>query len=222
MRVSKYSPFERARLTTILTALVLATTLLALEAERAQAAAAGSCQSKLAACTNNLNSCTSNQNTLTNNLNTCNSNESTCTNSLNSCVNSLAALQGGTTGSTTRLLYPYVTTVTGFDTGLAISNTSLDPFGTTNQSGKCTLTFFDGSAKPPTFTTPIIPAGTTFTMLVSSIEQNGTGYMTAECSFAFAHGFAAVTDVGAKGVFSSYLALVISKEARVFPEGLDQ
>ena len=189
----------------------------------------GSCQSKLSTCTSELNTCMSQENTLTNNLNTCNgnlntcnSNESTCTNSLSSCVNTLAALQGGTTGSTTRLLYTFVTNIAGFDTGIVISNTSADPFGTLPQSGPCTLTFFDGTGKTPAFTTPTISAGTTFTTLASAIAPGFQGYMFAECDFAFAHGAAFVSAVGARNLLSTYLALVVSKNTRVFPEGLDQ
>jgi len=206
----------------------LALVILPVLGTRVAQAAGGSCQSKLTTCTNELNTCTSQENTLngnlntcTGNLNSCNSNESTCTNSLNSCVNTLAALQGGTTGSTTRLLYTFVTNVAGFDTGIVISNTSADPFGTTNQSGNCKLTFF-GAGSPPSYTTPAIPAGNSFATLASSIAPGFQGYVFAECFFAFAHGAAFISDVGARNLFSTYLALVISKTNRVFPEGVDQ
>lgn len=222
-----HSVSSRRRFPTLLAALV---TLALFGSDAAQAASGGgSCQSKLSACTNELNTCmgqdttlTNNLNTCNGNLNTCNSNESTCTNSLNSCVNTLAALQGGTTGSTTRLLYTFVLNTSGFDTGIVISNTSADPFGTTNQSGKCTLTFFDGSGTTPAFTTPVISAGTTYTTLASNIAPGFQGYMFAECAFAFAHGAAFVSDVGARNLLAAYLALVVSKTNRVFPEGLDQ
>jgi len=39
----------------------------------------------------------------------------------------------------TTLLYPYVITIPGYDTGIAVSNTSMDNFNTTNQTGSCTL-----------------------------------------------------------------------------------
>ena len=41
--------------------------------------------------------------------------------------------------ATTNLLFPYVTNANGFDTGIAISNTSADPFSTATGSGTCTL-----------------------------------------------------------------------------------
>ncbi len=46
---------------------------------------------------------------------------------------------------TTALLYPYVVNTAGFDTGLAIANTTTDPFGTTAQVGTCTLNFYGSS-----------------------------------------------------------------------------
>jgi len=67
----------------------------------------------------------------------------------------------------TYLLYPYVTDVTGFNTGIAISNTSLDPFGTIPaglsptgdaynpsgaQAGTCAVNFYGGQYAGGTFT----------------------------------------------------------------------
>jgi hypothetical protein len=115
----------------------------------------------------------------------------------------------------TVLMYPYVTTATGFDTGLAIANTTQDPFGTTPQTGSCALNWYQAGASgtnPALTTTPAIPGGTVYTTLASATTnagQNFTGYMIAVCNFQFGHGYAAVTDVGARGIFSSYLALVM-------------
>jgi hypothetical protein len=115
----------------------------------------------------------------------------------------------------TVLMFPYVTTATGFDTGLAISNTSQDPFGTTPQSGSCDLNWYQagtGGTNPALTTTPSIGGGTTYTTLASATSnagQNFTGYMIAVCRFQFGHGYAAITDVGARGIFSSYLPLII-------------
>jgi hypothetical protein len=114
----------------------------------------------------------------------------------------------------TVLLFPFVTSATGFETGLAISNTSQDPFGTTPQTGSCTLYWYaagSGGTNPANTTTPAIPGGTTYTTLASATTNAGAnfnGYMFAICNFQFGHGYAAITDVGARGVFSSYLALV--------------
>jgi hypothetical protein len=125
---------------------------------------------------------------------------------------------------TTNLLFPYVTTVTGFDTGIAISNTSMDPFGTGAQNGACTLYWYGsntgGSTNTPipssstaTTAAPVINAGTTWTAVASGSTMAGqgfSGYMIATCNFQYGHGYAAVTDVGTRGILSSYLALVIS------------
>jgi len=114
----------------------------------------------------------------------------------------------------TVLLFPYVTTLTGFETGLAIANTTQDPFGTTPQTGSCTLNWYQagtGGTNPAVTTTPAIPGGTVYGTLASAATNAGanfTGYMFAICNFQFGHGYAAVTDIGARGVLTSYLALV--------------
>jgi len=116
----------------------------------------------------------------------------------------------------TLLLFPFVTTATGFETGLAISNTSQDVVGTTPQSGSCTMSWFQagvGATNPAATTTPIVPGGTTFSTLASAATNAGpnfTGYMMALCNFQYAHGYAAITDTGARGIFASYLALIMS------------
>jgi hypothetical protein len=112
----------------------------------------------------------------------------------------------------TTLLFPYVTNVQGFDTGLAISATATDPFGTTPQSGTCTLNWY-GAAFTGATPTPVINSGTTYTTLVSGTLNNVTGgfsgYMIAVCRFQYAHGFAFISDLGARNLAMGYLALVI-------------
>ena len=126
---------------------------------------------------------------------------------------------------TTTLLFPYVVSVAGFDTGLAISNTSKDPFLEPNrrlQSGTCTLPFYGtdtAGARPPSQrTSRVIEAGETVTMVLSSGGNVGLvgvpnfyGYVMAQCDFQFAHGFAFITDgpIGAARVAEGYLALVL-------------
>jgi len=118
----------------------------------------------------------------------------------------------------TVLLFPFVVTNSGgFETGLAISNTTQDPFGTNAQTGSCTFNWYQaGTAgtNPAAGTTPAIPGGTTYSTLASSTTVGVgsaafTGYMFAVCNFQYAHGYAAITDVGARGIFASYLALVV-------------
>jgi hypothetical protein len=116
----------------------------------------------------------------------------------------------------TSLLFPFVTNQLGFDTGIAISNTSADPFGSklgaTGQAGTCTLNYYgSGAPSPATTVTANIPAGTTNAFAISGVAAGFQGYVIAVCQFEFAHAFAFITDgVGASGGLSQgYLAGVL-------------
>jgi hypothetical protein len=127
----------------------------------------------------------------------------------------------------TNLLFPYVTNWAGFDTGIAIANTSQDPFGSPNdrlQAGRCTMNYYGrlANGNPPTTTREQtdrdVAAGETITMVLSSGgglglrgNANFQGYIIATCDFRFAHGFAFITDgpIGQARVAEGYLALVI-------------
>jgi hypothetical protein len=113
----------------------------------------------------------------------------------------------------TNLLFPFVTAQLGFDTGMAISNTSEDPFGTSTQAGTCTLNWY-GANEIAATTTPTVDAGTTWTGLASNIAPNFQGYVIAQCRFQYAHGFAFVTKIGATDIAMGYLALIIPDPAR--------
>ncbi len=106
----------------------------------------------------------------------------------------------------THLLFTFVTNVAGFDTGFAISNTTSDPFDTTEVAETCTLSFFGATNAPTPVTTPSIAAGTTYTTLASTIAPNFTGYMITTCNFPLAHGFAFISDLGARNLAMGYLA----------------
>lgn len=111
----------------------------------------------------------------------------------------------------TILLFPFLSNLAGFDTGLAISNTSVDPFGTQPQPGLCTLNFY-GTAAPAAFVSPTVTPGTSYTNLVSTIAPGFQGYMIAQCRFQYAHGFAFITDGfggPGRGLSQGYLALII-------------
>jgi len=116
---------------------------------------------------------------------------------------------------TTSLLLPFVTNQLGFDTGVAIANTSTDPFGTagaTPQAGTCTLNFYgNGAPTPNNTTTPNIPTGTVYANTISALAAGFQGYVIAQCQFQFAHAFVFVTDgVGPNGGLSQgYLGLII-------------
>jgi hypothetical protein len=129
----------------------------------------------------------------------------------------------------THLLFPFVTAQAGFDTGIAISNTSADHFsnpGDRRQQGTCTLNYFGnvtggGNAPNPQTTNAPIPAGGQLTAVLSSGGNFGVagtpgfqGYIFARCLFRYAHGFAFITDgpIGQAQVAEGYLALVVTPD----------
>jgi hypothetical protein len=121
----------------------------------------------------------------------------------------------------TNLLFPFVSNQAGFDTGVAVANTSSDPFGTAAQSGNCDVNYYGGTtgggaAPSKQTTTSVIGGGQTLVFTLSSGGSNGIaatpgfqGYMIVQCAFRFAHGFAFVSDVGAQRLSHGYLALVM-------------
>jgi len=129
----------------------------------------------------------------------------------------------GISDCVTNLLFPWTANVAGYDTGLAIANTTRDPFGVANggavaQAGSCTLTGYPAATGTPSvsFTSASVPAGAALTMVLSSTDNpafNGfVGYIIAVCQFQNAHGFAYITDnfgVGAPNTAQGYVALVI-------------
>jgi hypothetical protein len=111
-------------------------------------------------------------------------------------------------GAGTRLLFPYVTSLGGFDTGIAISNVSLDFDGTAPSKGAVRLNFYGKNAPAPSWTT-IIPAGDVFDLTLSSVAPDFRGYVVVYCSFRPARGFAFISDIGARNLAAGYLAEVL-------------
>ncbi len=129
----------------------------------------------------------------------------------------------------TNLLFPYVTNEAGFDTGLVIANTSLDPFGTAPQEGPCKIYYYGNVAGGPgtsTANTPSVAGGEYAVWTLSSgggvRTESGTsgtidpmpgfnGYVIARCEFQFAHGYAFISDLGAQKLAQGYLALVLDE-----------
>jgi len=109
------------------------------------------------------------------------------------------------------LLFPFVTNSSGFDTGLAIANTTSDPFGTPGQSGSCNLNFYGQNAPTAPVSTGTLKAGATYANIVSGLAANFQGYIIAQCTFQFAHGYAFISyNFGqASATSTSYLATVI-------------
>ena len=115
----------------------------------------------------------------------------------------------------TTLLFPYVTTLTGFTTAISIANTTTDPFKTVPQAGTCTLYWYQGgtAGNPAASTTANIPSGTILAFDTSGTTYAGanfSGYMIALCNFQLAHGVAIVTDLGSQHILATYLGLVVS------------
>jgi hypothetical protein len=124
---------------------------------------------------------------------------------------------------TTTLLFPFVTNQAGFDTGMAISNTSEDWLGTDPQRGACTIHYHGsttgGGAAPSDQTSTVLDGGEQliFTLSGGNAAQGIAGgpefqgYIIAVCDFQYAHGFAFITDGfgGVPALAQGYLALVI-------------
>jgi len=116
------------------------------------------------------------------------------------------------------LLFPFVTNTSGFDTGVALANTSLDPFGTGPQQGTVKLYYFGstagGGVAPPPFVTQTVPAGQELIFNLSGGGNFGVpavpgfeGYIISVANFQYCHGFAFISDVGAQKLAEGYLAI---------------
>jgi len=57
---------------------------------------------------------------------------------------------------------------------------------------------------------PVVSPGSVQTVLTSTVFPGFQGYVIAVCNFQYAHGYAAVTDLGLRGLFSSYLAIELN------------
>jgi len=121
---------------------------------------------------------------------------------------------------TCNLLFPFVTNQAGFDTGVAIANTTADVLnGLAPQTGDVTLTYYGnttgGGAAPPTaVTTSAVPSGAELVFTLSGGGNYGIpatpgfqGYIIAQADFQYCHGFAFISDAGAQKLAEGYLAL---------------
>ena len=137
------------------------------------------------------------------------------------------------------LLFPFVTNQAGFDTGIAVANTTQDPgaaFGfdsTGQQQGAVTFFYYgvgnNGAAAPAPQTSGIVPAGTVLTYDVFSgggaigSGANGLnasaagfqGYIIAQTQFQYCHGYAFISALGigptGQGISEGYLGIVLDK-----------
>lgn len=128
------------------------------------------------------------------------------------------ALNGSSiTIAQTSLLFPFVTSNAGFDTGIAISNTTTDPFGSSPATGTCSLNFY-GTGAPTPNTGVAAPggtqaSGTSNAFLLSSVAPNFAGYMIAVCNYPDGHGFGYIIyNFGQNsGATMGYLATVLNR-----------
>jgi hypothetical protein len=133
------------------------------------------------------------------------------------------------------LLWPFVTQQFGYDTGIAIANTSADPFAglyagaAQPQAGTVTFNYYGvvGTNSPPpaaqttSASTPVL-AGTVMVYTLSQgnvaigLDNRGanfTGYLITQAQFEYCHGFAFISALNAgptsAGISEGYLALVL-------------
>jgi len=138
----------------------------------------------------------------------------------------------------TLLLFPYAVSARGFDTAIAISNTTASPFGPPQPAsvpGKCTVHYF-----PPRINVSGAPVSDTFTLvpgqqwrftlsaggpvdqtdpskknLPPAANSGFEGYIVVECDFAGAYGFADISSAanasGAPPSMTSYLPIILPK-----------
>jgi hypothetical protein len=132
----------------------------------------------------------------------------------------------------TNILFPYVTIKAGFDTGIALVNTSADSpvLSTPTQHGYCKMYYFDGTATPPDPQQSCdIPAGgmTTFSMMTqggipsqtcadgstvtnTAVPIGWQGYAIASCRYQYGRGYAFISDRNTPSLGSQgYLPLIL-------------
>jgi hypothetical protein len=126
----------------------------------------------------------------------------------------------------TNLLFPFVANVAGFDTGMAIANTSYDVMAitppTTTQQGPLNLYLYKSFAEPgpapapAVFTVANVSAGNTWAGTMSTIPQfaGSTGYLIAVAQFQYAHGFGFISFAPSAGS----LVLAEGYTANVIPD----
>jgi hypothetical protein len=117
------------------------------------------------------------------------------------------------------LLFPFITNQAGFDTGIAIANTSEDTLnGVVPQQGTVTLTYYGGTtgggAAPATQVSQVVAAGSELVFTLSNGGNLGVaatpgfqGYMIARANFQYCHAFAFISDLGAQKLAEGYLAI---------------
>jgi len=131
----------------------------------------------------------------------------------------------------TNLLFPWVAVDAPggtFDTGIAIANTTTDPWNTASpalpggavaQAGSCALTGYPISGSAVTASVGPIASGSTGTIVLSSQTTwaGFRGYIIGICQFQNAHAFAFITqdNMTDTGTSQGYLAMIIPNPSLV-------
>jgi hypothetical protein len=122
------------------------------------------------------------------------------------------------------ILFPWVVYTQGYDTGIAIANTSADPWGDTPQAGAVTINYYtSGTAPAAQTTTSTVPAGAALVFTLSGggnygiggISSGFAGYIIAQAQFQYCHAYAYISSFGAlpssPGTSEGYLGIVLDK-----------
>ncbi|MBZ5535380.1 MAG: hypothetical protein LAO31_05440 [Acidobacteriia bacterium] len=129
----------------------------------------------------------------------------------------------------TNLLCKFISTATGavpgggYDTGLAIANTSTDIFGDLGavpQTGACRMFLFGSggtnaninSTTKPVFTTPLVASGTSAVFdakFTAGVGAGFQGYSIIQCDFQFGHAEAIISDQQFSTFSHGYDCLII-------------
>jgi hypothetical protein len=123
--------------------------------------------------------------------------------------------------SQSNLLITYAVVVPGFNTGIAISNTTTDPFGpsgggATPTAGTITFNLFKNDGTTKSFTTASVNSGTTYAANLSDILSSASfgttfsGYIFATANFPQAHGAATIYSTATGDAALSTPVLVVT------------
>ena len=111
-------------------------------------------------------------------------------------------------GASAPLVFPFVTASNSNDTHIVIANSSMDPVGTTQGSGTCTLAFPSG-ASVSNYITPTIASGTVLILDLATIASGYGGMVSLTCGFPQARGIAWVGSTASGVIYGSVSALAI-------------
>jgi hypothetical protein len=120
------------------------------------------------------------------------------------------------------MLFTYVTSAAGFNTGIAVANTSQDTqvfgnFGAAPQTGNVTFYFYSASqGYRGYFVTGDVPFGQSFVGAISQMlgtttmpDTTFSGYVIAQAQFQYCHAISYIADNAFAATAQGYAALII-------------